>query len=204
MLIASRPFLSQQRPTKDLPDGDSATWSTFAADRHVPGTGNSYFEGSQAELLQLVRDHWKERTPGTGRTNLEEVVKVPVPADHFMTTTVEVTPKTRLEARFDKRREYEEPYLRVSAHAPAEPARFAEVVLYSHDTLAKNNEATSNADWEVVSLVASPVKDEPMSPVTMMRNMREKPGGTKVTYTADQLLDSIEFWSHHAKADGRP
>jgi len=38
-----------------------------------------------------------------------------------------------------------------------------------------------------------------MDPVTMMRNMRGKSGGTLVTYTAEQLLEAIEFWSNHVR-----
>ena len=82
-----------------------------------------------------------------------------------------------------------------------EPLAFANVVLYSKDTLAKKNEGDTQPDWEVVAVLASSVENEPMDPITMMRNMRGKAGGTRVNYTAEQLLDSIEYWSTHAKAE---
>lgn len=192
-----RPVFAPQRPA--LPDGKTVGWSEFAARRHKPGTGCAYFTGTQSELLDLVKENWDRREPGTGRTNLDEVVAVPVPADKFMTTVVSVDENTELTAGLTRRRSHEEPYIRVSASGNAEPARFAKVILYSADTLAQNNEQSARTDWEVVSLVASPVENEPMDPVTMMRNMRGKPGGTKVEYTADQLLDAIEFWSTHTK-----
>ena len=70
---------------------------------------------------------------------------------------------------------------------------------YMEITLGKNGERSTNADWEIVTIIASPVENEPMDPVTMMRNMRGKSGGTLVTYTAEQLLDAIEFWSNHVR-----
>lgn len=182
-----------------LADGKTMALGEFAEKRHKPGTGCAYFTGTRQELLQLVKEGWDGRQPGTGRTNLEEVVTVSVPADKFMTTVVPVDQDTELSAGFTRRRSHEEGYVRVSAKGDAQPAKFAKVVLYSADTLGKNNERSIDTDWEIVSLIASPVENEPMDPVTMMRNMRGKPGGTPVNYSADQLLDAIEFWSKHTK-----
>ncbi len=198
-----RPVFEGSAPSKApeprTPDGQTMAMSEFAMKRHRPETGCAYFTGTTEELMNLVAQGWQDRQPGTGRTNLDEVVVVPVPADKFMTTVVEVDPSTELLAGVTRRRSHEEPYIRVSAMGEAQPAKFAKVVLYSADTLAKNNERSIETDWEIVSLIASPVENEPMDPVTMMRNMRGKPGGTQVDYTADQLLDAIEFWSKHTK-----
>jgi hypothetical protein len=185
-----------------LNKGESVAWGDFALGRHKPGTGYAYFTGTQAELVDLVKAHWKDRVPGHGRANLEEVVIVKVPAERFMTTTVPIAPNTKLGAELYRRRATEEPYVRVQAQGQAQPAAYASVVLYSKDTLGKNGERSTKADWELVSIIASPVENEPMDPVTMMRNMRAKAGGTQVDYTADQLLDAIEFWSKHAKVSG--
>jgi hypothetical protein len=125
-----------------------------------------------------------------------------MPSARFVTTTVEVQPEQGLTAQLFQRRPNEEPFLRVTATGKPQPASFAQVVLYSHKTLAKNQEDSRPTDWEVISLVASPVENEPMDPVTMMRNMRGKAGGTQVNYTTEQLLDSIDFWSRHAKVSG--
>ena len=116
-----------------------------------------------------------------------------------MTTTIAVDSSTELQAQEYRRRDGEEPYVRVTANGEAQPAQFAQVILYSKDTLAKNDERSRRTDWEIVTIIASPVENEPMDPVTMMRNMRGKAGGTQVNYTADQLLDSIDFWSRHSK-----
>jgi hypothetical protein len=119
-----------------------------------------------------------------------------------MTTTVAVDPQSKVNAELYRRRPTEEPYVRVTVAGPAQRAKFAQVILYAKDTLGKNNERSRDTDWEIVSLVASPVEKEPMDPVTMMRNMRGKAGGTQVNYTAEQLLDSVDFWSTHAKLHG--
>ncbi|CAN0067100.1 unnamed protein product [Phaeothamnion confervicola] len=179
--------------------GQSVSWSDFAGGRHKPGSGYSYFTGSPEELLGLVKENWDGRKPGTGRTNLEEVVAVPVPPTKFMSTTIAVTAETELHSELYRRREHEAPYVRTTAKGEAQSANFASVILYSKDTLGANNERSTEADWEVVSLVAGPVENEPMDPVTMMRNMRGLAGGSQVNYTTEQLLDSIEFWSKHTK-----
>jgi hypothetical protein len=186
-----------------LPGGESVGWGDFALGRHKPGTGYSYFQGTHSELLQLVHDNWDQRKPGVGRTTLDEVVVVPMPSARFLTTTVAVDDSSSLKASNYRRREHEEAYVLVTAEGQPQPAKFAQVVLYSRDTLGKNDENSRSTDWEIVTLIASPVENEPMDPVTMMRNMRGKAGGTQVNYTADQLLDSIDFWSRHVKLQPR-
>ena len=210
-ITASRPPLTSMASPRTaparpdavhLPGGDSVEWSDFALGRHKPGTGYSYFQGSQAELLGLVQQNWEQRKPGVGRSNLDEVVIVPVPSARFLTTTVAVDDNCPVTAQNYRRRDNEEAYLRVTSPGQPQPANFAQVVLYSKETLGRNEESSRPSDWEIVTIIASPVENEPMDPVTMMRNMRGKSGGTQVNYTAEQLLDSIEFWSKHCKVVG--
>lgn len=180
----------------------SIAWSDFALGRHKPGTGHAYFKGSEAELLELVKGHWGDRVPGQGRTNLDEVVIVPLPAERFMTTTVKVAPSTELTAELYRRRATEEPYIRVMAKGQAESAAHAAVVLYAKETLAQNSERSTQADWEVVSVIASPVEKEPMDPFTMARNMLGMTGGSQVDYSARDLAEAIVFWAQHTKVGG--
>ncbi len=174
----------------------SIGWSDFARRRHVPGGGHAWFDGPPEELLDLVREHWPHRRPGAGRTGLDEVVVVPVPAARFVASTVWVTEDTPLQACLERRQPHEEPFIRVTADGPREPALFAAVVLYSAATLLENG-GTRSGDfaWEVVSLQAGPVADEPMHPVTMARNFLQKPGGTFAPYTAQQFAEAIWYWS---------
>lgn len=174
-------------------------WSDFARRRHVPGGVHAWFDGTPEALLDLVHKHWPHRRPGAGRTGLDEVVVVPVPAERFVASTVLVNDDTPLFASLERRQPYEEPFIRVTADGPREPALFAAVVLYSATTLLEND-GTRSGDfaWEVVSLQASAIPEEPMHPVTMARNFLEKPGGTFAPYTAQQFAAAVWYWSRRA------
>lgn len=191
-----------------LKNDDSAVprlgWSDFARGRHVRGGSHVWFEGSEKELLELVRAGWAARRPGAGRVDLDKVVIVPVPRDRFVSATVKVDESTRLRAEFTRRQPHEEGYVRVLADGPREPVRHAAVVLYSAATLLENGgERSGDYDWEVVCLLAGPVADEPMDPLTMARNMLEKPGGTYCAYTAEQFAEAVWYWSQRVAVDPR-
>lgn len=176
-------------------------WSDFAARRHVPGGQHTWFAGSPDELLARVRSGWRKRRPGAGRPDLSQVVIVPVDPAGFVSSTVQVTEDTVLHAVFDRRQAGEEGFVRVTAEGEREPATFASVVLYSADTLTENNGRRSgDFDWEVVCLLAGPTETEPMDPLTMARNMLEKPGGTYCAYSAEQFAESIWYWAARASA----
>lgn len=174
-------------------------WSEFARERHVAGGKHSWFEGSGEELLDLVRAGWPLRRPGTGRGNLDQVVIVPVDPAGFVGNTVRVDEATRLHARFDRRREGEDGFIRVTAEGEREPVRQAAVVLYSADTLLENGGSRStDCEWEVVCLLAGSMADEPMDPLTMARNYLQKTGGTFSEYSAGEFAEAIWYWSARA------
>ena len=176
-------------------------WSTFAAGRHLPDGKHTWYEGTPEELLELVRKNWPQRLPGAGRTDLTEVVLVPVPADRFISNTIEVNDETVLYAHLDRRQKGEDAFIRVTADGAREKPAFASVVMYSAETLTENDGSRSgDFDWEVVCLLAGPTQSEPMDPLTMARNMLEKPGGTYAPYTAEQFAASIYYWSCRATA----
>jgi len=176
-------------------------WSEFARRRHVPDGGHVWFRGGEEELLDLVREHWAQRRPGAGREDLDQVVIVPVPPHGFVSATVKVDERTPLRAEFARRQPHEEGYIRVLAPGPCEEVRHAGVVLYSAAALLENDGTRSgDYDWEVVCLLAGPVADEPMDPLTMARNMLEKPGGTYCAYTARQFAEAIWYWAGRAAA----
>ncbi len=176
-------------------------WSDFARSRHVPHGRHAWFDGTEAELLDLVRAAWPRRRPGAGRQDLEAVVVVPVPPARFVGSTVAVRTDTPLFATLDRRQPHEDPYIRVTAAGPREPVRHAAVVLYSAATLLENGGTrSSDAEWEVVSVQASAAADEPMYPLTMARNFLEKPGGTFADYPARAFAEAIWYWSARAAA----
>jgi len=176
-------------------------WSTFATSRHLPGGKHTWYEGTNEELLELVRKGWLRRKPGAGRQDLTQVVVVPVDPDGFVGNTIEVDENTTLQAHMDRRQRGEDPFIRVTAQGPREEPVFASVVLYSAETLQENNGSRSgDFDWEVVCLLAGAAETEPMDPLTMARNMLEKPGGTYAPYSAQEFAESIYYWSCRATA----
>ncbi len=174
----------------------SIGWSDFARERYRPGQGHSSFDGSEAELVALIDEHWERRRPGTGRRDLDRVVLVPLPPHRFTSGILRVSETTALTARFRRRQQHEEGYIEVLATGSPEPARFACAVLYSAATLLENEGSRSGDwDWEIVSLQAGPLEDEPMRPLTMARNFLGSPGGTPCDYTARQFAEAIRYWS---------
>jgi len=49
-----------------------------------------------------------------------------------------------------------------------------------------------------VCLIAGPKEVEPMDPLTMARNMLEKPGGTYCDYSALEFAESVWYWAGRA------
>lgn len=174
-------------------------WSEFARGRHHPDGKHTWFDGTEEDVLDLVRAGWNARVPGAGRDGLDEVVVVPVPPSGFHGTTVLVTEQTPLHAVLDRRQPHEDAFIRVTAEGETEPPRHAGVVLYSAATLLENAGArSSEADWEVVCLLAGSEVQDPIDPITMSRNFLTKSGGTYAPYTAHQFAEAIWFWSRRA------
>lgn len=176
-------------------------WSDFAIGRHKPEGKHTWFEGSHEELLEMARQNWPKRRPGAGRSDLTQVVIVPVEPRQFTCTTVAVDETTVLHAVFDRRQRAEDGFVRVTAEGAREQVQHAAVVFYSAATLEENDgQRSGDYDWEVVCLLAGPHPDEPMDPITMARNMLEKPGGTYSAYSAEDFAQSIWYWSSRAAA----
>ncbi len=170
-------------------------WTRFAAERHKPGSGHTWFDGAPGMVIQSVYANWEKREPGFGRASLDEVVVVPLgDTPSFHGTTATLRDGMTLRAEVTRRRPHEDPYVRVTADAPPDPVNFVSVVLYSKALLVPE-EPDFAADWGIVSIMATSIADEPMHPLTMARNMLEKAGGTKASYTAEQLAHAIYYWS---------
>ena len=117
---------------------------------------------------------------------------------------VRITKNTKLSAQFVKRRENEEPYIQVRAlNGKLIKAGNVELILYHHDILYENDENTTDAEWELISINAIPkgIESMPMGPITMMRNQLELIGGTKAKYSSDEWAESVQFWQKFAPID---
>ena len=119
----------------------------------------------------------------------------------FICPFVKLNNNVKLISNLVCRREGEEPYIQIRAinGAPAKTGK-VELIVYRHDVLAENNENTTLADWELISINAIPkgLEKLPMGPVTMMRNQLNLIGGTKASYTKDEWAESVRFWQKYA------
>lgn len=180
-------------------------WSQFAMDRHVKGSGNSYFDHTWDRPIMLVQDAWSKRYPGQGETCLTRKIVVPVDPAGFYTSLAPLTLDMPVKASVTVRQEGEDPYVETYiTTADADrlgirpyKAEYVNIVLYSRETLLENGGTVScpedPADWEIVAILASRFEIEPMPPLTMARNFLEKPGGTKSVYTALEFAEAIYF-----------
>lgn len=165
----------------------------------------NYFEGSWEELVMLVESQWAHRKMSPHNSG---VLLVPMPDEalpRFFTSIVPVTESSPLKAEFTARMPGEAPFIQVEiAGGQKVPAQRAEIILYSHETLARDNDAplTREADYYIISINAyASLAEEPMSPMTMARNFLGLKGGTRpeVPYTAEEFARAIVYWGQHAR-----
>lgn len=183
--------------------------------RQTPESGYSHFNGSWGLLEKLVeiKLHTHEHpflgetspvTPGY-RDGVILVDMGPRFAPLFSSAVVDLNEESKLSASYAPRRLGEAPFIRVSAKAQKQIAKFAQVVLYRHDVLAENNEAETDAEWEIVAIKARTTLDEePMDPYTMARNFLHLPGGTKGDFSAEDFAKSIVYWNNHVMTTSKP
>ncbi len=181
--------------------------------RQTPDSGYSHFIGTWSELEDLVEARLiaakvfgnidSRVTPGYS----DGVVLVDMfpHYKYFRSAVVELTEDSRLTANYAPRRKGEDPFIRVSAKAKKQVAKYASVVLYRHDVLEENNERETDAEWEIVAIKArTSEQEEPMDPYTMARNFLHLKGGTKGDFSAEDFAKSIVYWNNHTMCAGSP
>lgn len=168
--------------------------------------GNRRFSGSLEDLENLTETHINDWKPGIGAVD-GDVRIVNLPTEGFFTDIVRITEdnKRQLEVVYEPRRESEEPVptLILRGEAPA-TASTVGIVIYRADVLARDNGRSSEAEWEIVAILADPELPEgasvPMHPATMARNTAHLEGGTYRKYTPEEWLEATLFWQRHARA----
>lgn len=160
---------------------------------------NSYFGGSWEELEALVEQHRTDFEPGTGSVD-NDVILVNVPADNFFTAVAAIDDSNAHLVREElvARRKGEKPVISRRIIGKKPPARFAQIVCYRADVLARDAGRTTDAEWEIIAILASDEKSVPMDPVTMLRNANHDEGGTFREYTAEEWATSYAYWATHA------
>lgn len=175
----------------------------FFRDAKKPvGYEQSYNEDT---LLLAVETFWPARVSGYR----EGVVLVPISVRNIKSSVVELTPETEIVTKFESRVPGETPRKRTVALVDELPSAGAvNVVLYRADVLAEDDDQTSYAEWEVVTVLASMGKEaEPMNPGTLMANHFKADGGTSTKMSPEQfeaaLRESYNFWKSHMIAEVR-
>ena len=118
----------------------------------------------------------------------------------FVCPIIKINQKTKLTAEYVKRRENEEPYIRIRAlNGKPLKTKNVDLILYSHDVLRETNENETLKSWELISFHAIPdgIDELPMGPITMMRNQLELKGGTKGFYDSEKWAQSVNFWQKY-------
>lgn len=171
--------------------------------RQTKESGYSYFDGPWKLLestahFQLLCNQY---SPGYK----DGVILVDMPPEYFYSAIVDLREESKLTANFSPRREGEAAFIRVSAKSNKQQAKYAQVVLYRHDVLMENNEAETDAEWEIVAIKARVSgEEEPMDPYTMARNFLHLKGGTKGDFTSEQFAKSIVYWNNHVMCTSKP
>lgn len=173
--------------------------------RQTPESGYSHFIGSWDLLEKFVGEIMINSPTKIKPGYRDGVVLIDMPAAFFRSAVVDLNEKSKLAANYAPRREGEASFIRVSAKAKKQRAKYASVVLYRHDVLEENNERDTDAEWEIVAIKARiSVEEEPMDPYTMARNFLHLEGGTKGDFTAEQFAKSIVYWSNHCMTTSKP
>ena len=120
--------------------------------------------------------------------------------NNFVCPIIKIDENTKLIAEYTKRRDDEEPYIKISAlNGKAVKTNNVDLILYRNDILEETNENETDKKWELISFHAIPdgIDDLPMGPVTMMRNQLQLKGGTKGYYSSEYWAESVNFWQKY-------
>jgi hypothetical protein len=161
----------------------------------------SHFEGTWEELEALVEKHQDDFEPGTGSVD-NDVILVNIPAAGFYSSVVVIDDTNRHLVRETEtvRAEGEKPVVMKQIVAEKVPASYVQIVVYRADVLAADDGRTTDAEWEIIAILANVDKVTPMHPTTMLRNTNHDEGGTFREYTDQEWADAYAYWDNHAYA----
>jgi len=160
----------------------------------------SYYDGKWEDLVKLVTTHFPNALLGYR----DGVCLVSVPVNdfytsvvQFYTSVVQLNEGDELEGVYLPRQTGETPRKRVwKKNGQKMPAKYCEIVLYRHDVLAENNEQSCDADWEIISINASPEGGVPEGGIpltvgTLLANHFQDSGGTATHMSPEKLVHAL-------------
>lgn len=182
-----------------ISENDTIDLSDFVK-RQVKGSGFSFFDGDWSNLLLLV----KECRMNAKQGYRNGVLEVQVDPENFYTSVVKLKSGDMFVGVYEPRQNGEEPRKRIGViGAVPMPAKAVTIILYHRDVLSENNERSTGADWEVISINANPEEGSmPMSAGTLMANHFKASGGTSTNMSDSEfvkaLKTSFEYWNDKA------
>ena len=170
--------------------------------RQVKGSGKTYSKSmSFSDIAKHAQKQMNLNLFSDGYRDGVRIVNAdPSIIDDFVCPFVLINEETKLISRIVRRQNHEEPYIQTRAlNGKLLEAGKVEFILYRYDVLQENDENTTDADWELISINSVPkgVSFLPIGPVTMMRNQLNLEGGTKAYYSSKQWADSIRFYQKY-------
>jgi hypothetical protein len=181
---------------------DIAISNFFKGSRKPEGFYESYDDKT---LIEAVMRNFEFAKPGYR----DGVILVPIEVKQIRTSVVEITPDMEIVSTYESRVEGETPRKRTYVLVDELPlAKSVSVVLYSYEVLAEDNDRSSEADWEIIAVLAHTTDEaEPMTPSTLMANHFKADGGTATNMASEEfeaaLRKSYNFWKNHMLAEVR-
>ena len=169
--------------------------------RQTPESQFSHYNGTWEDLEELTHEALLDPD------NISEgyrsgVILVKVSPTDFYSSTITLNPGDQLCGEYISRKLGEEPRKHIYVKGKKQPAKFVQIVLYSHEVLKENNEHESNAQWEIISINASLAEHEPIPTGALIANHFELSGGTSTKMTDEefvkQLKESVLYWKDKA------
>ena len=122
------------------------------------------------------------------------------------TMKIDLTTLPYLKSGYGRRKDSELPVLSQWLESPKKfipKAEYLVVVVYSKEQLAKEG-TNIDKDWGIVAILAQMTnEEEPMKPITMMRNaLGIDEGGSGVKLDKEAYEKSVKFWSENATVKG--
>lgn len=189
--------------------------------RQTEDSRYSYFAGSFDELVDLVEQYFFLAV-NASPDGLRKKVTLPVEVCHrFFSSVCLLDEHSLLEAVFAARAPRELPFVQFSVvDGEKTEAKHVDIILYHESVLQPEEKVYTpegavepvvvENEWQIISINArGTVEEEPLTPQAMARNeaarlgLPEGIGGTPASYTPEQYMRSILYWSVRAMAKGR-
>lgn len=176
--------------------------------RQTAQSGFSHWTISDDELLARIENNFDKAKPGYR----PDVLLVPIEPDGFFSSTVLLREGDRFVGEYVARKAGEDPRKAtyVVSNSLGETVEKIEavrvdVVLYSHAALVENGENDTDADYEIISINASPTDEEaPIPTGALIANHLQLSGGTATKMTDTEFVEllrkSVNYWKDKSSA----